>query len=162
MIYKYIFQCPIKYEIYENNKYIEEVSYNDIRKYISYTIINKLIQQYTVNFIKYLNHDGVINIQFSVIFGKILKINISMNHPLTKNEFNSLYEDLQIQLMDELGKYINKQCLLEYIDTNENINQDKKELNQIKKQIYCSVWQDHDWKLVYITNQYYKQKTHTW
>ena len=162
MIYKYIFQCPIKYEIYENDKFIKEINYNDIKEYISYIKINNLLQKYTMNFKQYLNHDGIINIKFSTIFGKILRINIEFNHPLTKNEFTSIYEDLQIQLMDGIGKYINQQCIIEYIDQNINNMKNKNEIKSIKKQIHCSVWQDHDWKLIYITNHYYKQRNYKW
>ena len=162
MIYKYIFQCPMKYEIYENNKFIKETSYNDIKNYISYVQINNLLLQYTKNFKQYLNYDGIIDVKFNTLFGKILKIIISFNHPLLKKEFNSLYIDLQVQLMDGIGKYINQQCIIEYNDTNININSDKKEINTIKKQVFCSLWQEQNWKLVYITQHYYKQKTHTW
>lgn len=162
MIYKYIFQCPMKYEIYENNKFIKETNYNDIKDYISYVQINNLLLQYTKNFKQYLNYDGIIDVKFNTLFGKVLKIIISFNHPLLKKEFNSLYTDLQIQLMDGIGKYINQQCIIEYNDTNINIDSDKKEINTIKKQVFCSLWQEQDWKLVYITQHYYKQKTHTW
>lgn len=162
MIYKYIFQCPMKYEIYENNKFIKETSYNDIKDYISYVQINNLLLQYTKNFKQYLNYDGIVDVKFNTLFGKILKIIISFNHPLLKKEFNSLYTDLQVQLMDGIGKYINQQCIIEYNDTNINIDSDKKEINTIKKQVFCSLWQEQNWKLVYITQHYYKQKTHTW
>lgn len=162
MIYKYIFQCPMKYEIYENNKFIKETSYNDIKEYISYVQINNLLLQYTKNFKQYLNYDGIVDVKFNTLFGKVLKIIISFNHPLLKKEFNSLYTDLQVQLMDGIGKYINQQCIIEYNDTNINIDSDKKEINTIKKQVFCSLWQEQDWKLVYITQHYYKQKTHTW
>lgn len=162
MIYKYIFQCPMKYEIYENNKFIKETSYNDIKEYISYVQINNLLLQYTKNFKQYLNYDGIVDVKFNTLFGKVLKIIISFNHPLLKKEFNSLYTDLQVQLMDGIGKYINQQCIIEYNDTNINIDSDKKEINTIKKQVFCSLWQEQNWKLVYITQHYYKQKTHTW
>jgi len=162
MIYNYMFQCPMKYEIYENNKFIEEVNYDDIKSYISYVQINNLLLQYTKNFKQYLNYDGIISTRFNTVFGKILKICISFNHPLLKKEFDSLYTDLQIQLMDGIGKYINQQCIIEYNDINTNINTNKKEINTIRKQVHCSLWQEQNWKLVYITRHYYKQKNHIW
>lgn len=158
MIYNYIFQSPVKYEINDEIK-----NFNDIKHYIDSKQVEKFIQLHTVNFKDFLNHEGLINVNFFLLSsGQTLKIIVQFDHPLTKKEFNSVYTDLQAQLIDGIGQEISAIPLTEYVDVNQDNNNDKKELKKIKKQIYCLLWQENDWKLIYITKHFYQQKNNKW
>ena len=158
MIYNYIFQSPVKYEINDEIK-----NFNDIKHYIDSKQVEKFIQLHTINFKDFLNHEGLINVNFSLLSsGQTLKIIVQFDHPLTKKEFNSVYTDLQAQLIDGIGQEISAIPLTEYVDVNQDNNNDKKELKKIKKQIYCLLWQENDWKLIYITKHFYQQKNNKW
>lgn len=158
MIYNYIFQSPVKYEINDEIK-----NFNDIKHYIDSKQVEKFIQLHTINFKDFLNHEGLINVNFFLLSsGQTLKIIVQFDHPLTKKEFNSVYTDLQAQLIDGIGQEISAIPLTEYVDVNQDNNNDKKELKKIKKQIYCLLWQENDWKLIYITKHFYQQKNNKW
>lgn len=158
MIYNYIFQSPVKYEINDEIK-----NFNDIKHYIDSKQVEKFIQLHTINFKDFLNHEGLINVNFFLLSsGQTLKIIVQFDHPLTKKEFNSVYTDLQAQLIDGIGQEISTIPLTEYVDVNQDNNNDKKELKKIKKQIYCLLWQENDWKLIYITKHFYQQKNNKW
>lgn len=159
--YNYIFQSPIKYEIKSDNDYYQ-CEYKHISQLITQEQISNIINNYTKNFKEYLNHDGLLEVKFTVAKGNILNINVQFDHPLIKKEFNSLYTDLQAQLIDGIGKQISNICIKEFVDKNNNIQNNKKELETIKKQIYCLLWQEKDWRLIFITNHFYDQQTHKW
>lgn len=157
MIYKYIFQSPVKFDIETNNEF-QEVSYSDIESKISVEQLNKFIKQHTKNFMDLLNHEGLISVKFQIISGNTLQITVNFDHPLIKKEFYSLYTDLQAQLIDGIGRNINNISIIEFDDTNQNDKNDVKELQTIKKKIYCSLWQEKNWKLVFITNHFKDQQ----
>lgn len=157
-----MFQAPIKYEIKANDQYEADIfTYKDVSAFVTEQQVQNLINKHTVDFKSLLNHEGLININFIVQKGSVLVIIVSFDHPLVKKEFNSLYTDLQAQLIDGIGRQINEDCLAEYTDKDYTIS-NKKELKMIKKQIYCMPWQDKDWKLIFITNHFYDQQTYKW
>lgn len=159
MIYKYIFYSPVRYLIRTelNEKLISIDKLKLDRKKIN-NIVNMQLAVLTENFIEYMNHDGIISVKFLVINANLLKIIVSMNHILTRKEFDSLYTDLQGQLMVGIGSELKQICICTYHENIKYINNNTKELKPIKKYLYCLLWQDSNWKLTFVKNKKPKLK----
>lgn len=156
MIYKYIFHSPVRYLIKTNidNRQYKEVSIDKLklnREEINQNV-NLILNNITKDFIQYMNHQGIQSIKFLIINGNLLKIIVEIDHILPKKEFDSLYIDLQGQLMDELGKKMKSVIIKTYDENIEYVDQGMKKLKSVTKYLYCLLWQYDNWKLKFINN----------
>ena len=99
---------------------------------------------------------------FISINGNLLKTIISINHVLSKKEFDSLYTNLQGLLMDTLGKKMKETIIKTYTENIEYIDEGIKKLKLITKYLYCLLWQYDNWKLKFINDSRIRNMNNQW
>ena len=157
MKYKYVFNSPIKFLIRADETDMEdiEVDIDDIKDKFNFDINDtseKLLHSISKDFITYINRDGVLDIQFILHNGKNLETIVIMNHSLKKKDFIALFTDLEGQLFAGIGQKFANMPIYNYEDIIEYRN-DKGMLEKkvAKKTLFCLLWQDHHWKLKFIS-----------
>lgn len=162
-MYKYIFHSPIKYlvksDIDEKEVKITDLNLN--REEINNNV-NTILYTLAQDFNQYLNYPGVDTVTLMSINGNLLKTIITIDHTLSKKEFDILYTNLQGLLMDTIGKKMKENIIKTYTENIEYLDSGMKKLKLITKYLYCLLWQYDNWKLKFINDSRIRNLNNQW